>query len=268
MPKYSAVRFDGQAETHEQRTGIPEEKCLEVARAIESLAAAAKNRLLLDLGAGTGLPGAWFPEVGFRYVGLDASEPMLKLFAERRQPSPGAVDLVLADVDGRWPVEDGTVDVVFSSRAAHLFDREHLVAEAERVAKPGAAFVLGRVQREKRGMRRRLRDEMRARLRERGFEPTDAGKAHERIVRALRERGAKPLPSTVAAAWQARHSAADVLNAWKTTSGLGGCELAPGSKEEILAELWIWAEKNLDSVDAPLSSEERFTLEAVRMGPA
>jgi hypothetical protein len=266
MLKYSAVRFDGQAETHDRRTGIPEEKCLEVARAVASLGGAVQDELLLDLGAGTGLPGAWFPDVGFRYVGLDASEPMLKLFAERRPPRAGSMELVQADIDQRWPVADRTVDVVFSSRAAHLFDREHLVAETTRVGRAGATFVLGRVQRDRGSMRRRLRDEMRTRLVQRGLDPTDAGRQHERILDAFCRRGASRLASVVAAAWRAEHSAAEVLEAWKTTSGLGGCELAPDVKQQILDELWSWANDHFESVHAVQASEERFTMEAVRLG--
>jgi ubiquinone/menaquinone biosynthesis C-methylase UbiE len=264
MPKYNKDRFDGQADTHDRRTGIPEEQCLAVARAVLRLTEASKGDLLLDLGAGTGLPGAWFPEVGFRYVGMDASAAMLKRFAERLTSS-NDVELFLTDVDQRWPVTEKSARVVWSSRAAHLFDREHLIAESERVTRPGGAFVLGRVQREQHSMRRRLRDEMRARLAARGFEPTDGSQRHARILDSFSARGASVAPPVVAAAWQARHSAAEVLRAWENTSGLGGCELEPETKKQILAELRAWAEQNLTSVDEPFTSQEQFTLEIARL---
>ena len=263
--KYNASRFNNQAGTHDQRTGIPEASCLEIAQAVVVMTRSGRGEVLLDLGAGTGLPGSWFPDVGFRYVGLDASQPMLDLFAARRVLRADSVELRLADIDDRWPVEDRSVGVVFSSRAAHLFDREHLVSETERVTKSTATFLLGRVVREESSMRQRLRDEMRARLKERGFRPTDAGTRHTRILESFQERGASSLVPVTAAKWLTRHSAAEVLSAWELTSGLGGCELSREDKWAILDELWVWAEKNLNSINEAFPTEERFVVEGVRL---
>lgn len=265
MQTFSAERFNRQANTHDTRTGIPEHQCIEIARAVRALTESSKNELLLDLGAGTGLPGAWFTDEGFRYIGLDASESMLKLFAQRRTSFPDTVELVLANVNERWPVTDATVGVVFSSRAAHMFDREHLADETERVGRPGVLFILGRVQRENNSMRKRLRDAMRTCLIERGFQPAAAGREHARILEEFCKRGATLLPTVVAAKWNAGHSAEKVLNSWTSTPGLGGCELAPMVKQEVMMELWSWAEKYFDSIETVYSSEERFTLEAVRL---
>jgi len=220
--------------------------------------------VLLELGAGTGQLGACFPALGVRYVGLDSSAPMIAEF-QRRRPAGGVpMQLIQADVNAEWPVAAASVRAVFSSRAVHLFDQEHVVAETLRVAhSSGAAFVLGRVQREEHGLRSSLRNEMRSRLAARGFTPRDGERRQRRILDAFRARGAAPLGPVVAATWSANGTAARVLEGWREKPGLGGIEPPDETKEAVLGELADWAAARFGSLGAAHETNERYVLEGV-----
>ncbi len=229
----------------------------------------AAGGVVLELGAGTGQLGALFPALAVEYIGLDASAPMLKVFEERLPAAkPPSIRLIRTDVDRDWPVQSMSVRAVFSSRAAHLFDQAHVVAETLRVAHPaGATFTLGRVQRDAHGIRSRLRREMRSLLAARGFSPRDGERGQRSILDAFRARGATPLGPIVAAAWAVRSTAANVLDAWREKPGLGGIEPPQETKDAILAELADWAATRFGSLDAPHEAEERYVLEGVALPP-
>ena len=135
-------RFDGQAAGFDGRAGLPANAATAVARAVLEIAAPGPDGLLVELGAGTGEVGQRLVE-SIRYVGLDRSGAMLELFSAKLVSADDArVRLSRTDVNGRWPVSDGSVDVVFASRVAHLLDTEHLLAELQRVCRPGVISSL------------------------------------------------------------------------------------------------------------------------------
>ncbi|MBV8299183.1 MAG: class I SAM-dependent methyltransferase [Candidatus Eremiobacteraeota bacterium] len=259
-------RFDRAAASYDERSGIPPERRAEIVRALAGLTRLAAGDVLLELGAGTGQLGACFPALGVRYVGLDDSAPMLAEF-ERRRPAGGApIELIQADVNVTWPVASASVRAVFSSRAVHLFDLQHVVAETLRVARPaGATFVLGRVERDEHGLRSGLRREMRARLAVRGFAPRDGERRQRRILDAFRAGGATPLGPVIAASWSARSTAARVLEDWRAKPGLGGIEPPDETKAAVLAELAERAAARFGSLDAQHDAEERYVLEGVAL---
>ena len=259
-------RFDQEAATYDERSGIPVEKRAEIVRSLATLSGIAAGDVLLELGAGTGQLGACFPALGLHYVGLDASAPMLKVFERRRSAGESSVALIHADVDAEWPMQNASVRAVFSSRAVHLFDLEHVVTETLRVALgPGATFTLGRVQRDEHSVRSILRREMRAMLAARGFAPRDGERRQRRVLDAFRARGAAPLGPVAVATWPDHRSARDVLDAWRRKPGLGGCEPQADTKAAILADLQGWAAARFGSLDAPDAAEETYILEGVRL---
>ena len=262
----SMNRFDRQAAIYDARTGIPGGKRSEIVRSLAELSGLAAGDVVLELGAGTGQLGACMPALGVQYVGLDASAPMLAVFEQRRSERESPVRLIHADVDAEWPVPSASVRAVFSSRAVHLFDLEHVVTETFRVALgPGAAFVLGRVQRDEHGVRSLLRKEMRVRLGAHGFAARDGNQGQRRVLDAFRARGAAPLGPLAAATWPVRTSAASVLGAWREKPGLGGCEPPADVKAAILADLERWAAARFGALDAPDETNETYVLEGVRL---
>ena len=259
-------RFDHEAATYDARAGIPAEHRSEIARTLATLTGIGTGDVLLELGAGTGQLGACFPALGVDYVGLDASAPMLEVFEQRRPAGDPSIRLIHADADGEWPVQSASVRAVFSSRAVHLFDLEHVVTETLRVALgPGATFALGRVQRDQDSIRSVLRRKMRSMLAARGFVPRDGDRGQRRVLDAFRARGAAPLGPVAAAAWPDRRSAMNVLDAWRGKPGLGGCEPPAAAKAEMLADLQDWAAARFGSLHAPDAAQESYILEGVRL---
>lgn len=255
----SPTRFDAQAAEFDRRVGLPEKDCRGIAAAVLSLAGAEAGDRVVEIGAGTGMMGRWFLDHPVRYVGLDLSRGMLEVF-RRRAPS---ASLVQADGARRWPLPDGSVRGVFSSRAIHLLPLDHVVEELFRVVEPGGALVLGWVEREPESVKARMSREMQRRLRERGFPARSAGS--RRVLQACRERGGMELPKTVVARWPVRHTARQSLDDWRSKEGLGGIVLPPGVQEEVLNELEAWAVEAFGGLDAALETEDAYVLEGVRI---
>jgi ubiquinone/menaquinone biosynthesis C-methylase UbiE len=259
-------RFDHEAQTYDSRSGIPVDKRSEIVRSLTKLTGVAAGDVLLELGAGTGQLGACFPALGLRYVGLDASAPMLEVFERRRTAGDTSSTLIHANVDADWPVRSASVRAVFSSRAVHLFDLEHVVAETLRVALgPGATFTLGRVQRDANSVRSIMRREMRAMLTARGFVPRDGDRGQRRVLAAFRARGATALGPVAVATWPDHRSATNVLDAWRRKPGLGGCEPPGAAKAAILADLAEWTAARFGSLDAADAAQETYILEGVTL---
>ncbi len=260
LPLTSATSFDAQAAEFDLRAGLTAETGHAVAVAVVAMAEVAPGDLLVEIGAGTGLVGRWLLEQPVRYLGLDVSRPMLEVFRRRL---PGGAPLVQADAARPWPLPDGAARAVFGSRALHLLPEEHVVGELFRVGGAGAACVVGWVERPPESVKGRLAREMRRRLRERGYAPRSAG--GKRLLEALRARGARELPRTVAASWPAFHSPRRALADWRSKDGLGGIVLPPGVQEEVLRELEDWAAAEYGGLDADQAVEEEYVLEGVRL---
>jgi SAM-dependent methyltransferase len=101
---------------------------------------------VLDIGCGAGRNAVPMAQMGWHVVGSDLSWPMLRAAAERAHEARVAhLDLVLASME-IIPVRDRSVDLVIAhgiwnlARSAAQF--RHAVAEAARVAKPGAGLFV------------------------------------------------------------------------------------------------------------------------------
>jgi ubiquinone/menaquinone biosynthesis C-methylase UbiE len=265
----SATRsFDEQAGSFDHRAGLPESVCASIARELVRFAQLAPGDVALEVGVGTGQIGLALCQLPLRYVGFDASVAMLDVFRRRCRESGRAVSLINTNGNNRWPADDGSVKVVFSSRAVHLLRAEHVVEEVFRVASPiGATLILGRLQREKQSLRARLRQEMRDRLRQLGYATQEGQQKEREILDAFVRRAAAPLERRVVATWPVQHSAVQTLASWREKSGLGGLELATEVKETVLSQLAVWAKDAFGSLEAVQSAEEKYALEGVRLPP-
>lgn len=260
-------RFDMGAAAYDERTGLPEAQCERIARSLMVLTQARPGDVLLELGAGTGQLGVHIASLGLSYVGIDSSAAMLAEFERRKAGASGAIELVRADVNGAWPVASAAV--IFSSRAAHLFELEHVVSEASRLARAaGTAFVLGRVERDPESLRSVLRREMRERVRRRGLLPNDGNRRQRELLTAFTERGAQrvgPLPSAL---WTVESSAAKVIGGWRGKPGLAGLELPAEVKASVLSELEAFAKARFGSLEISERAEERYVLDGVLLPAA
>lgn len=259
MIPLTPTSFDAQAAEFDRRVGFPEGECRAIAAAVLRLAGAGPGDRVVEIGAGTGMIGRWFPDHGASYAGLDVSLGMLAVFRRRSPRAP----LIKTDGARPWPLPGGCARVIFSSRAIHLLPLDLVACEVPRVGSPGAACVLGWVERRPESIKARMSREMQRRLRERGFPARSAGS--RRVLQALRERGAYDLEKVMVAGWPARHTPRQSLDDWRSKEGLGGIVLPPGVQDEVLRGLEEWAEETFGGLDTALETEDAYVLEGVRL---
>jgi ubiquinone/menaquinone biosynthesis C-methylase UbiE len=255
--------FDGQAGRFERRAGLPETCCQAIAKNVIEIGEARSGDLIVEIGSGTGQIGQWF-EAPLRYAGLDLSAGMLKESGSRLHTDLSV--LIQADANASWPVADRAARVIFSSRAVHLLQQEHVAHEVFRVASAGgAALILGRVERKPESVRARMAKEMNERLRQHGF----AGRRGERQNRKLFEmccdRGAVALEPVAVAQWRVSASPRQSLDSWQGLDGLGGIPVPAPTRAEILQELEGWAEEEFGGLDREFESEETYVLKSLRV---
>ena len=283
----SNLDFDGQALAFDQRTGLPMAASSRVAKAVAELARprlersrlerpqfeqpqfeqpqSAKPGCVLDLGAGTGVVGMDLAGLVETYIGLDLSLPMLTVY-RRKMVGSDRYLLIHGDGDRGWPVADGSVDLVFSSRAAHLLGLKHLVQELQRVARPeGAVLVLGSVRRDKKSVRDALRREMRRLLKAQGIDGKGGRKARRSIFDQLQERGAEALESRRPASWSVVERPADSLTSWRAKNGLAGQAVDAEVRRRVLDRVEAWARERWGDLSAAYPSTDYYELEAIRL---
>jgi SAM-dependent methyltransferase len=252
----------------EQRAGLPDVYCPAIARRVLELGEARPGELIVEVGPGTGQIGQWF-DARVRYAGLDLSAGMLREFKERAGGEGVRRLIVQADADASWPLAGGTARVVFSSRAIHLLNREHVVGEVYRVAAPASAtLVIGRVERAAESVRARMSREMNERLRQHGLAGRRGEQRKRRLFDSFRERGAQVLEPVTVARWKVSSSPRQSLDSWRSHARLGGLRVAPALRDEILNGLERWAEKVFGGLEGQLESEETYVLSALRVPPA
>lgn len=253
-----SARFDEQAGSFEQRTGVPSEARAAIADAVVAFVAEPARATLLEIGAGTGEIGAALATRVGHYVALDASAAMLERFRER---APGAT-LVVGDANARWPVD--AADVVFGSRSLHLLALDHVVAELQRVARPGACVLVGRVTRDPASPQSRLREALQRLLAARGRAGRRGEERTAKLVAACVARGWTPIPARDVATWKRSWRASDALAAWAGKRGLAGTTLEDAEKRAVLTELRRWATDHLGDLDAGHDSVQAYALEGAQ----
>jgi ubiquinone/menaquinone biosynthesis C-methylase UbiE len=260
--------FDVQASTFDERAGLPALLCQAIAQAVVRQAKALPGDLILEVGAGTGMLGTWLARAPQRYVGFDLSHAMLAAF-HRSSPSSSPRPLLLqADGDQHWPLADGVVRAIFSSRALHLLDLTHVVDEICRLSRSdGASLLIGRIQRPTDSLPRLLQQTMQRILRQRGFSPR-AGEQHQiQLLSALAERGGRLLEPLVAVRWPVTRTPWQSIQDWQSKPGLAGLTMSPDVQRSILAELCNWAESVFGDLRHQVTYEDAYVLQGISLTP-
>ncbi|MFL6257353.1 MAG: class I SAM-dependent methyltransferase [Pyrinomonadaceae bacterium] len=259
--------FDGQAVFFDRRTGLPEECCRAVAQKILEMGAAHAQGLIVEVGCGTGQIGQWIEAPG-RYVGFDLSLNMLREFRRRLGASQSRPQLLQSDANATWPFADGAAGVIFSSRAMHLLEHEHVAAEVFRLASPaGATLILGRVERTHGSVKERLAQEMNERLRRRGLKGRRGERRNRKLFESCERLGAETLEPVPVATWSVSASPRQSLDAWRSLTGLGGLPVSTETRAEVLSELEIWAAAEFGGLDGEFEFEETYVLSPLRVPP-
>ena len=254
--------FDDQATAFEQRAGLPAHFCRDIANTVIEIGQVRQDDLILEIGPGTGQIAEWLQQTS-AYVGFDLSGGMLRE-SQRRLAHTAA--LVQADANASWPLANGSTRVIFSSRALHLLDNEHVAGEVFRVASnDGASLILGRVQRERDSVRARMAREMLDRLRRYGFEGRRGERENQKLIESCCRRGAEDLGVTYVARWHVSTSPRQSVESWRCLSGLGGVKVPAKTRDEILDEMEAWAEQEFGGLDSEIGSEETYILRSLRI---
>lgn len=259
--------YDDQATTFDDRAGIPSEAVTSIADALFGIANPHEGDRWLEIGAGTGLLSIAILERPIVYTGFDRSPEMIRVFHRRLAASGARARLFVSDGNEQWPVDDQSVDVIFSSRALHHLSVDHAVEEIMRVlAEHGGWLLTGNIERPRDSVRSTMRREMRSRLGAMGFE----GRSHGRHARALFDmlvdKGGREMAPVTAATWVRMVSPADSLVDWEGKSGLAGVELQAERKTALLADLYRWAATKYGDPQQPIEQEERYQIEGVYFG--
>jgi ubiquinone/menaquinone biosynthesis C-methylase UbiE len=257
--------FDDQATAFEQRAGLPAHYCRDIANSVIEIGQVRPGDLILEIGPGTGQIAEWFRQTS-AYIGFDLSGGMLRESQRRLGHDVRNGYLIQADANASWPLANQSARVVFSSRALHLLDHEHVAFEVFRVAaEDGATLVLGRVQRDRESVRARMAKEMIERLRLRGFEGRRGEQQNQKLVEACCRRGAEVLEQRQVARWNVSTSPRQSVDSWRCLSGLGGIKLPAKTRDEILDEMETWAAQEFGGLDRYFESEESYMLRSLRI---
>jgi ubiquinone/menaquinone biosynthesis C-methylase UbiE len=259
----SASTFDEQATRYDARVGLPESAAAAVAAGIKACAGLQAEDLVLELGVGTGEIGMHLVQLPVRYLGIDNSAEMLRLFRDKLGEQPASV--LLADASQVWPLDDHAASVVFASRVIHLLDAKHVASETLRVCRPGGWLMLGRVLRDGDGVKERLRRRRLELLQQAGVGPLRGREGARRVIEHCLSAGAEAMGRRVVAEWSGAISPAEVIAGWTSLSRMGSVAVDPVSRQEILAELQDWARAELGDLDQPETYRERYAIECVRL---
>lgn len=258
-------RFDSQAESFDARAGLPAGAGEAVASAVLHLCKSNPDHLLIEIGAGTGEIGQYLAH-SVEYVAIDKSAKMLAVF-RRKLAATGSfsVKLINADADKPWPVDDGSATAVFASRSAHLLDSAHLLAELLRVCKPGGHFLVGRVVRDKDGLKSRMRRERSRMLAGQGTQAVGGDELVARVLDGLVALGAVRVEPRAVTGWTASGSGKEILEGWRDVEVSGGANRGGADRSAVLMELEKWAARELGDLERVDTWTERYVLEGVKL---
>ncbi|HKG97243.1 MAG TPA: methyltransferase domain-containing protein [Pyrinomonadaceae bacterium] len=257
--------FDNQATAFEQRAGLPEHYCRDIAASIIEIGQVRRGDLIVEIGPGTGQIAQWLQQTS-AYIGFDLSNGMLRESQRRLSHNAANRSLIQADANASWPLTSRSARVMFSSRALHLLNQEHVASEVFRIAsEDGASLILGRVKRDRDSVRARMAKEMIERLHQHGFEGRRGERENQKLIESCCRRGAEDLGVTDIAQWRVSTSPRQSVESWRCLSGLGGVKVPAQTRDEILNEMEAWAEKEFGGLDREIESEEKYVLRSLRI---
>ena len=144
MPSEASSGFDGLAAAYDRWYDTPVGRFVDRLEkdAVFALVEPQRGDLVLDLSCGTGNYALALAQRGFRVVGVDVSEPMLRVARAKARRGGIALALVRAD-GGALPFRAGAFDLVAVILGLEFAaDPGRALEEVRRILKPGAPLVV------------------------------------------------------------------------------------------------------------------------------
>ncbi|MBK5215717.1 MAG: class I SAM-dependent methyltransferase [Candidatus Pacebacteria bacterium] len=104
-----------------------------------------EDKVVLDLGCGTGRNANYLAERGNKVIGIEISKTALNLAKERAKNLGVEVNYRLGDIGEKYEIKDNSVDIVIdvtSSNSLNETGRENYLNEVNRVLKKGGYFFV------------------------------------------------------------------------------------------------------------------------------
>lgn len=99
------------------------------------------DRVILEVGCGTGLNTGYLSEKGKELLAFDFSAGMLE--QARAKITAGSVRFVQCDIQLQWPLDQGSVDLAVCMLVLeHIANLDHIFQEAARVLRHGGEFFI------------------------------------------------------------------------------------------------------------------------------
>ncbi len=259
------MQFDNQADIYDKRTGLGDAVAKQIAQSVADLCKPFAQGMLLEVGAGTGEIGYFLQNITDAYVGLDMSQGMLDVYRSRYENVLDRPELLLADGNQAWPLADHCVSVIFSSRAMHQLNHEHVLQQLKRVCKPNALLILGNVKRSKKAAKTIMRQQMHHILNDYGLQEKSGQSNRKILFEELEELGGERLSSITAASWSVNNAPIDSINSWKNVDGIAGLPVDEALKNQVLDKLQDKAQDFFNDLNQPVESKETYELNAISL---
>lgn len=104
-----------------------------------------ENKIVLDLGCGTGRNSNYLASIGNKVIGMEISKIAVNLAKERALDLNINVDYRLADIGQKYDLSDKSIDLVLDVTSSNSLDekgREVYLSEVNRVLKNGGYFFV------------------------------------------------------------------------------------------------------------------------------
>jgi SAM-dependent methyltransferase len=98
------------------------------------------DKLIADIGAGTGISTALFLDAGYKVIAIEPNQEMREKSAELLGNYPGFK--AMNGTAENTGLETGSIDFIIAGQAFHWFDQEKSRAEFKRVLTPGGVVAL------------------------------------------------------------------------------------------------------------------------------
>jgi len=246
--------FDVTASTFESYRVLPQGVPEAIRTSIWSVAGLSGPARVLDIGAGTGRVGRAFLDAGDSYVGLDASDAMLREFFTQ---FPRAT---LVHADGtNLPFAEDSFDVVLLMQV--LSGAEYycgILDEACRVVRPGGCIVVGQTVSPESGIDTQLKRRLKVILDEMEVKADRPEERRDRGLARLRSH-AKQSAHRVAASWTIQVAVEGFFQRHRT--GARFAKLPSTVQEQALTRLREWANGCFGSLGAASSETRNFELD-------